>query len=294
MSPPGEISRRAHFFLIDLHHSGIRQQAGAIGKHDPLYQGPLVLLFGREDVPTTGACIGNAFSSVSRNLTNKEFWLDREHTPMQFFKELKKQSDNRWLKSAREAGEIVDGFLEEMDGTLSDSCAGHSILLLAVSPRTPIAYAIATRGEKLARLGLSLRFVFCDAEDREAMHAFIEAVQECIEIQDRIKSGRWASNPCLADANEQLIMGTKCCLTGDTLRRGTAGSNATYIHDTDASGSVRFARSAYEEMWRVSRPMQPHDAGIGMTGKLNGSEVFAKFEGTGSSPMGQSKLNPVH
>ena len=208
---------------------------------------------------------------------------------MDFFAQLKKQANNRWLDAVRQAGKVIDQFLAPLEAGHSRQGESRSMLLVAVSPRTPITYALVTRAAQLAKCDISLRFIFCDVEDHIATKAFIEAMGKIVVSETGAVLGRWATNPCLADANEQLILGTEMSLTGDTLRRGTAGSNAIYIVDHDAAGSVRYARLTYEELWRVSRPMSHHGAGIAESSALLGEVGKTVF-----SEQLENKLNPVH
>ncbi len=208
---------------------------------------------------------------------------------MDFFTQLKKQANNRWLDAVRQAGKVIDQFLAQFEAEHSECCQSRSMLLVAVSPRTPMSYALVTRAAQLAKHDISLRFVFCDVEDHIATKAFIDVMGKVVASETGAILGRWATHPCLADANEQLILGTEMSLTGDTLRRGTAGSNATYIVDNDAAGSVRYARLTYEELWRVSQPLYHHSAGI-----AEGAALLGEVGKTVFSEQLENKLNPVH
>jgi hypothetical protein len=68
-------------------------------------------------------------------------------------------------------------------------------------------------------------------------------------------SVRWAKNPSLLDAHEQLTLGTRMCWTGDCMRRSADRRNALDLFEENSLGSVHLGELAFSSMWTASKPL---------------------------------------
>ena len=75
---------------------------------------------------------------------------------------------------------------------------------------------------------------------------------------------RWARNPRLLDAHEQVTYGDIMCWSGDAMRRDADKRNALTLFDESAGDAVRHGRLAFEALWTScalvpkGRLMGPH------------------------------------
>jgi len=63
---------------------------------------------------------------------------------------------------------------------------------------------------------------------------------------------RWARNPRLLDAHEQVTYGNAICWSGDAMRREADRRNALTFFNEAAPEVVRLARLAFEALWAAS------------------------------------------
>ncbi len=75
------------------------------------------------------------------------------------------------------------------------------------------------------------------------------------ELAPRGQSGeliRWARNPCLLDAHEQVTYGDIMCWSGDPMRRDADKRNALAMFDEGSSVRVRHSQLAFDALWALS------------------------------------------
>jgi hypothetical protein len=63
---------------------------------------------------------------------------------------------------------------------------------------------------------------------------------------------RWARNPRLLDAHEQVTYGNSLCWWGDSMRRDAEKRNALSLIEDAAAGTLRLGRLAFEALWSAS------------------------------------------
>ena len=63
---------------------------------------------------------------------------------------------------------------------------------------------------------------------------------------------RWARNPRLLEAHEQVTYGEAMCWSGDAMRRDADKRNALDLVRRGSSGAVRLGRLAFEALWAAS------------------------------------------
>jgi hypothetical protein len=130
--------------------------------------------------------------------------------------------------------------------------AGHDILLIARSIRSPVVQAVASLAPRIAAAERSLRMIVAHA-DREALPpgwSISDATQIDCEM-------RWARNRRLLEAHEQLVLGRDTCWTGDSMRRDPAKCDA---YETFVEGDPVMTGAAYlsfERLWSASEPLLP-------------------------------------
>lgn len=116
------------------------------------------------------------------------------------------------------------------------------ITILARSPASPVVAALAKVLAAQSSSPASLRLILGQTEGVEAIEQLFAAHTVTI---------RWARHPRLADAHEQLVMGSATWI-GDCMRRDPAKRDAFECYAPDCSQSVRWATMAFERLWILS------------------------------------------
>ena len=153
------------------------------------------------------------------------------------------------------------------------------VLLLARSVESPIARALASEAGDLVAAGLSVRVIF----------ARIERLSEaCLwpgsDRRSLVAEVRWARNPRLLDAHEQLVLGPARVWIGDSMRRDPSVRDAYECHAEGCLETARRTILAFERVWAASEPLTE----LGITAARQGVTTPAEADavpgalGTGS------------
>ena len=130
--------------------------------------------------------------------------------------------------------------------------AAHEVLVIARSIESPVAKALADHAAQIAAGARPVRMILARA-DRGSIPAGW-SLDEGVRVECEI---RWASNPRLLEAHEQLVLASDTCWIGDSMRRDPAKCDAyeTFI-EADAEVAAA-ARISFERLWAVSQRLFP-------------------------------------
>ena len=129
--------------------------------------------------------------------------------------------------------------------------ARGQITLVARSAESPVARALAELGSEIAGRAITVRAIFGQLESEKTPVGWSVAGPEIAFCRDL----RWAKNPRLADAHEQLVLGPQTCWIGDCMRRDPSRRDAyEQFVNSDAATSATMAVS-FERLWAVSVPL---------------------------------------
>jgi hypothetical protein len=112
-----------------------------------------------------------------------------------------------------------------------------------------------------ARLGAKVIVARLDHEDElRQLFASLSELAPQVPPSELI---RWARNPRLLEAHEQVIYGAAMCWSGDAMRRDADRRNALSLFDEDAPDRARLARLAFASLWAASSPVpERHLSGL--------------------------------
>ena len=122
--------------------------------------------------------------------------------------------------------------------------------LIARSLQSPVAKAIAALAPEIAAAGLSVRMILArsDRPAPAAGWADVDAAVPDCEV-------RLASDPRLAEAHEQLVLGPAACWTGDSMRRDPAAGDAYESYVEDCVEIAGTAAVTFERLWTGAVPL---------------------------------------
>jgi hypothetical protein len=150
-------------------------------------------------------------------------------------------------------GAIYDAYLARLDaGGGGREC---HVTLLARSPASPMCRVFAGRAADFEKRGVVVQGIFARLGPSELMGPFLAAMRRVNGEAGVARALRWASNPSLLDAHEQLTLGQRMCWTGDSMRRSADARNALDLFEDNSLGSVRLADLAFIAMWSACKPL---------------------------------------
>lgn len=143
---------------------------------------------------------------------------------------------------------VVRNFIaQELDARRTASNPGEgdgrpAIFLVARSPESPVARAIAEMSDQISAAGLSIQAVFAQVNGPASR----DAREHGAHTQDQTRILRDAR---LLDAHEVLVIGHRASWVGDCMRRDPASCDAYERYSTDCTLSLLSARGAFDQLW---------------------------------------------
>ena len=129
--------------------------------------------------------------------------------------------------------------------------AGNEITLVARSAESPVARALVALSPEIVGRGLSVRAIFGQLEPEKTPAGWSVTGPEI--AFHRVL--RWAKNPRLADAHEQLVLGEQTCWIGDCMRRDPSRRDAYEHFVTGDARTATTMATSFERLWGASVPL---------------------------------------
>jgi hypothetical protein len=114
------------------------------------------------------------------------------------------------------------------------------------------AKALVGMRADLRRAGVSAKVILAKLEPEDELRQFFASLSELAPREASPKLIRWARNPRLLDAHEQVTYGAAMCWSGDAMRRDADKRNALALFDEEAPDAVRLGRLAFQALWAAS------------------------------------------
>lgn len=131
------------------------------------------------------------------------------------------------------------------------------LLVIALSVKSPVVMALKQALAEIEGLRVMTRMVLTTLPENDPVEEL--GVLAPAEL-------RWAKNPRLLDAHEQLVIGADASWTGDCMRRDPMKRDAFHSFNTDCPEATGWAHVSFERIWQASSPLavlgtEPADAG---------------------------------
>ncbi|MGI9381955.1 MAG: hypothetical protein ACR2PO_02280 [Methyloligellaceae bacterium] len=162
---------------------------------------------------------------------------------------------------------IFRQFLEQVDAATWLHRTDRCITILARSPASPVVHAFVRRTEDLKLRNIGARIILARLEPESHLHDMTTALSTLIDDDDVGEFVRWASNSCILDAHEQLILGSTMCWSGDTMRREPGKRDSLDLFERDAPGTVRLGVLAFDAIWSAAVQVPASRLSPGTTAK---------------------------
>ncbi len=153
-----------------------------------------------------------------------------------------------------------------------------SVTLIARAPDSAVTDAVRRHANRFVDLGIELRVIFASIEPASVFADFVEMAgmyngQNCLDA-----SLRWAKNPALLDAHEQLVLGLDHCWSGDIMRRAADVRFSLDLFEKNGAEAVELGRSAFHGLWSASTNI-PKSRFRNVTPARAGEPVVIEIEG---------------
>jgi hypothetical protein len=159
------------------------------------------------------------------------------------------------------------------------------LTLIVRSAQSAPALALIAMGDELARAGASAKVVLARLEPEEDMRQLFASLCRLAPRGPVAELIRWARNPRLLEAHEQVTYGTAMCWSGDAMRRDADRRNTLTLFDEAAPQTARFGRLAFEALWGACVAVPERRLmGPAMTRPSGAYQVTAE-RGVGVSPL---------
>jgi hypothetical protein len=113
------------------------------------------------------------------------------------------------------------------------------------------AQALILKARDLARAGITAKVIVAKLDPEEAARKLYACLSQLCPRGRAHELFRWARNPRLLDAHEQVTYGIALCWWGDSMRRDADKRNALSLIE-DAAGTHRLGHLAFKALWSAS------------------------------------------
>ncbi len=140
---------------------------------------------------------------------------------------------------------FVAEYLEGLDAADGIATNDRQITCIFRSVNSPVTKVLSALKMEMAAANVSIQAIVAqmDAEEGEA------------DSFDFVDALRWAQNPRLIDAHEQLTLGSRSAWVGDSMRRDPELRDAYERYEADCIVTSDQARQAFARIWVVSEPV---------------------------------------
>lgn len=115
--------------------------------------------------------------------------------------------------------------------------------VVAHSPNSPVAQAVAGMAQELTLAGFIIQTVFANAASAE------EHTLPALQIFSTLGRCRLLNDQRLLDAHEQLVLGDDAAWVGDSMRRDPSKIDAYERYVEDDEQVVNWASSSFGQVW---------------------------------------------
>ncbi len=142
--------------------------------------------------------------------------------------------------------------LQMMSRCIDRAQADFSLtMILRSAGSDPVKALVGMKGA-LRNAGVHAKVILARLEPEDDLKQLFASLSELAPHEPSPELIRWARNPRLLDAHEQVTYGEAMCWSGDALRRDADRRNALSLFDEEAPDTVRLGRLAFRALWAAS------------------------------------------
>jgi hypothetical protein len=145
--------------------------------------------------------------------------------------------------------EILVEFIGRVEARADEPRELTMILRLASSGP---AQALILKARDLARAGIAAKVIVAHLDPEDDVRKLYACLSQLKPRARAHELFRWARNPWLLDAHEQVTYGSWLCWWGDSMRRDADKRNALSLVEDAAAGTLRLGHLAFKALWSAS------------------------------------------
>ncbi|HUU26112.1 MAG TPA: hypothetical protein VMW68_11185 [Methyloceanibacter sp.] len=149
--------------------------------------------------------------------------------------------------------EAMSRFIEAHAEDPAPACT----LVLRSAASAP-AQALILMKDALGDAGIRAQAILAKLEPQDDLQQLFAALSALSPDANEATLIRWARNPRLLEAHEQVTYGAETCWSGDAMRRDADTRNPLVLFETDAPEAARRASHAFKALWAASVPVPGH------------------------------------
>ncbi len=151
----------------------------------------------------------------------------------------------------------LDRHIEMIARFVRNAAADEQAFLTMIlrAPDSLPALAMLRMKDALQRGRVTARIVLAKIEPDDSLRQLHACLAELAPNRPAHELLRWARNPRLLDAHEQVTYGDAMCWTGDAMRREADKRNALTLLSEAAPDAIRLGRLAFDALWSASMPV---------------------------------------
>lgn len=133
---------------------------------------------------------------------------------------------------------------------LPSGCELADITMIAKSPESPVARALAASAADFAQYGIAVRVLLSELEP-----GFVPLPEGRSILDIQTGAIRALTDPRLVEVHEQLVIGTVFTWIGDCMRRDPLKRDALETYDGTDPQRIACARVSFERLWAKGKVM---------------------------------------
>lgn len=170
--------------------------------------------------------------------------------------------------------------LQMMARSIDRAEAGFTLTMILRSAASDPAQALVGVKGALQRAGLRAKVILTRIDPEDELRQLFASLSELAAQVPAPELIRWARNPRLLEAHEQVVYGKTMCWSGDAMRRDADRRNALTLFDEESADKVHAGRLAFAALWAASSPVPERH----LTGSLT-SRPYGAFEQPVDAPV---------
>ena len=148
--------------------------------------------------------------------------------------------------------------------------------LVLRSARSVPAQALTLMKDALADASIRAKAVVARLEPTDDLKQICDTLRALSPEADPAALIRWAREPRLLEAHEQVTYGLDMCWTGDAMRRDADKRNPLTLFDMDATGATARALHAFKALWNAAVPVPKRH--LGAPGPVKPSGAYERAD----------------
>jgi len=180
---------------------------------------------------------------------------------MSRFSDLPNRTTDHGARATLRIVELIESYIRHLRCAPSEEAGDYVVTLVARSPASPAAGALAAKADELGAEQVGANVIFAKPAPSDTLEDVLGAIRPLLRGEAVPARVRWARNPALLDAHEQLTLGSSICWSGDAMRRSPQRPQALEMAEESAPDAVRRAALGFSALWTASKPLSSNQMG---------------------------------